>query len=103
MKRAAGINENAKICYICKETFWNKYVKDKEYRKVRDHYHYVGEYGGAGHNICNWKYSVTKKIHIAFHNGSNYDHHFIIKELAEGIKKNFLLSSSTWKRSCENW
>ena len=78
-------------------------MKDKEYRKVRDHYHYAGEYRGAAHTICNWKYSVTKKIPIAFHNGSNYDYNFIIKELAEDIKKNFLFSSSTWERSCENW
>ena len=29
--------ENAKICYICKEKFENKYLKDKKYRKIRDH------------------------------------------------------------------
>ena len=29
--------ENAKICYICKEKFENKYLKDKKYCKVRDH------------------------------------------------------------------
>ena len=28
-----------------------------------------------------------KKIAIAFHNGSNFDYHFIIKELAEEFKK----------------
>ena len=28
--------ENAKICYICKENFENKYLKDKKYHKVRD-------------------------------------------------------------------
>ena len=27
--------ENAKICYICREKFGNKYVKDKKYRKVK--------------------------------------------------------------------
>ena len=32
--------ENAKICYICKEKFENKYLKDKKYR--RDHCHYTG-------------------------------------------------------------
>ena len=26
--------ENAKICYICKEKFKDKYAKDKKYRKV---------------------------------------------------------------------
>ena len=29
--------ENLKSCYICKEKFENKYVKDKKYHKVRDH------------------------------------------------------------------
>ena len=81
--------ENAKICYICKEKFENKYVKDKKYCKVRDHCHYTGEYRGAAHSICNLKYSVPKKIPIVFHNGSNYDYHFIIKELAEEFKKQF--------------
>ena len=46
-----------------------KYLKDKEYRKVRDHCHYTGEYIGAAHSICNLKYSVTKKNPIVFHNG----------------------------------
>ena len=31
-------------------------------------------------SICNLKYSVPKEIYIVFHNGSNYDYHFIIKE-----------------------
>ena len=76
-------HENAKICYIRKEKFENKYVKYKKYRKVRDHCHYTGEYRGAAHSICNLKYRVPKKIPIVFHNGSTYDYHFIVKELAE--------------------
>ena len=72
--------ENLKICYICKEKFEDKYVKNKKYCKVRDHCHYTGEYRGAAHSICNLKYSLPKKIHIAFDNGSNYDYQFIIKE-----------------------
>ena len=39
--------------------------------------------GGSGNRICNLKYSVPKKVSIGFYNGSNYDYHFIIKELAE--------------------
>ena len=38
--------ENSKICYICKEKFENKYVKDKKYCKARDNCHYTGEYRG---------------------------------------------------------
>ena len=36
--------------------------------------------------ICNLKYSVTKDILVVFHNGSNYDYHFIIKELTKEIE-----------------
>ena len=82
--------ENAQICYICKEKFENKYLKDKKYREVRDHCHYTRKYRGATYNICNLKYSVPKNIPIVFHNGSTYDYHFIIKELAEEILKNCL-------------
>ena len=32
---------------------------------------------------------MPKKNSIVFHNGSNYDYHFIIKELAEEFKKQF--------------
>ena len=77
------------ICYICKEKFENKYLKDKKYYKVRYHCHYTGEYRRAVHGICNSKYSVPNKIPIVFHNGSNYDYHFIIKELVEEVKKQF--------------
>ena len=48
-----------------------------------------------------------KKIPIVFQNGSNYDYHFIIKELAEEFKKQFTcLGESTEKhskRSYKNW
>ena len=33
--------EHGKICYICKEKFEIKYLKDKKHRKVTDHYHYT--------------------------------------------------------------
>ena len=64
-------------------------MKDKKYCKVTDHCHYTGEYRGAVQSICYLKYSVPKRIPIVFHNGSNYDYHFIIKELAEEFKTQF--------------
>ena len=39
--------------------------------------------------ICNLKYSVPKRISIVFHNESNYDYHFIIKEVTEEFEKQF--------------
>ena len=58
-------------------------------QKVRDHYHYTGKYGGAAHSICNLRYTIPKKIPAVFHNGSTYDYHFIIKQLAREFKSNF--------------
>ena len=58
-------------------------LNTKKYCKVRDHCHYTGEYRGAAHSLCDLKYSIPKQITIIFHNESNYDYCFIIKELAE--------------------
>ena len=90
--------ENAKIFYICKEEFENKYSEDKKCHKVRDHCHYTAKYRGAVHSIFNLKYSVPKKIPIVFQNGFNYDFHFIMKELAEEFKKTiYLFRRKHWK------
>ena len=36
-------------------------------------------------NIVHLKYTVTKEICIVFHNGSNYDYRFIMKDLADNL------------------
>ena len=72
-------------------------MKDKECRKVRDHCHYTGEYRGAVHSIRKLRYSVPKKIPIVFHNGSNYDYHFIKKELTEEFEKQFTNRKRSYK------
>ena len=57
---------------------------------------------------------MPKKISIVFHNGSNYDYHFIIKEsaeeffkkfacLGENNKKVYNIYSSNRKRNYKNW
>ena len=91
--------ENAEICYICKEKFENKYLKDKKYRKVRDHCHYTGEDRGGAHSICNLKYNAPKKIPIVFHNESNYGYYFNTKELAEELKKLSLVQEKILKNT----
>ena len=58
-------------------------------QKVRDHCHYTGKYRGAAHSICNLCYKISKEIPVAFHNGSAYDYHFIIKQLAREFKGYF--------------
>ena len=64
-------------------------MKDKKYRKVKDHCHYTGEYRGTVHSICNSKYSVSKKNYIVFQNGSSDNYYFIIKELEEQFRMQF--------------
>ena len=84
--------QNTKICYICKEKFQGKYVKDKNHCKARDHCNYAVEYRGAAHNIYNLKYRVPKDIPIVIHNGSYHDYYFIIKELEEEFQGKFNFS-----------
>ena len=76
------------VCYICKKRFSTD-DSNKKYHKVRDHCHYTGKYRGAAHDICNLRYKIPKEIPVVFHNGSTYDYHFIIKELAEEFEGEF--------------
>ena len=80
--------KNQKVCYICKKGFSTD-DDNKKYHKVRDHCHYTGKYRGAAHSICNLRYKTSKEIPIVFHNGSTYDYHFIIKELAKEFEGQF--------------
>ena len=84
--------EKQKVCHICKEYFCTDENNEQEfklYHKVRDHCHYTGKFRGAAHSICNLTYKVPEEIPIVFHNGSTYDYHFIIKQLAEDFKGQF--------------
>ena len=80
--------KDAKACYISGERIL-KFTKDKNYRNVRDHCHYTGKYKGVAYSICKLKFRVFLEIPAVFHNGSNYDDHFIIKELAKEFDGQF--------------
>ena len=54
-----------------------------------DHSHFTGKYRSAAHSICNLRFNVPNEIAVVFHNGLNYDYHFIIKELANEFKGQF--------------
>ena len=83
------------IGYTCKKEFDKSdtagpsSLERKKNYKERDHCHYTGKYRGAAHDICNLRYKVPKEIPAVFHNGSSYDHHFIIKELVKEFEGNF--------------
>ena len=55
--------------YSIFEKFEDKFAKVKKYRKIRNHYHYTGQYRGAAHSICNLRYSIPKEITIISHIG----------------------------------
>ena len=75
-----------KFVIYAKKNLVNTKKKDK---KVRGHCHYTGQYQGAAHSICNLRYQIPNEIPIVFHNGSVYDYHFIIRQLAEEFEGNF--------------
>ena len=99
------INYNdQKVCYISKKEFDTintaepSSLERKKNYKARDHCHYTRKYRGAAHNVCNLRYKVPKEIPVVFHNGSIYDYHFIVKELAKEFDGNFsCLSANTEK------
>ena len=66
-----------------------KKKKIKIYQKFRYHFHYTEKFTGAAHSIFNLNYKVPKIIPVKIHNGSTYDYHFIIKELAEEFNGQF--------------
>ena len=66
-----------------------KFCYDENNKKVRDHCHCTGKFRGAAHSECNLRYKVPEEISVVFHNGSTYDCHFIIKQLAEEFEGEF--------------
>ena len=81
-------HDDSKKCFICNKKFItdkkNKYYK--KLMKVKDHDHYTGKYRSEAHSICNLRYKTQKDILFVIHNGSNYDFHLIITELAEEFR-----------------
>ena len=63
--------------------------KKNNYIKVKYYCHYTGKYRGAAHKTCNLHYNTPSEIPAVFHNGTNYDYHFIIKGLAEEFDEDF--------------
>ena len=76
---------NFNKCFICQKKF-NTIKKSKFYtnfKKVKYHNYYTGIHEGAVHALRRLKHSTRRDIPVVIHNGSKYDFHLIIKELAE--------------------
>ena len=57
--------------------------------KVGGHCHFTGKYIGAAYSIPLLKYIAAKEFSAVFHNGSNYEYRFIVKELVEEFEGQF--------------
>ena len=75
------------VIFVEKEP--KKNAKDINYQKVRGHCQSTQKYTGAVQSICNLKFKVANEIPVVFHNSSNYDYHFIIKELTNEFEEQF--------------
>ena len=84
-----------KILEICKnyftfnKKFEYKYTNAKKYCRFRDHCYFTCKFRASAHSIYILEYRIPKEITVIFHNGSNYDYYFIMKELAKEIKGQF--------------
>ena len=79
-------HRDQKVCYKCKRAFNSD---DDKYYKIKDHCYYRGIDLGVAHVLCSKKCKIPKEMPFVFHNGSTYDYHFIIKELATEFKHKF--------------
>ena len=63
-KKEQKFHQDTRNCYICGERILKKLAENKSYRRIRDHIHYTGKYGGAAHNICNLKFNVPNEVPV---------------------------------------
>ena len=83
------LHDSQKVCFLCEKEFCTDKTNKEEYKlrcKVRYHCHFTGKDRGTAHSICNMCYKVSKVIPVVFHNGSAYDNHFAIRQLAKDFK-----------------
>ena len=85
-KKELKLRQDTKICYICGKRILKKLSKSINSWNVKHHCHYTGKYRGATHSICNLEFNVPNGIPVIFYNCSNYDYHFVVKDLANKLE-----------------
>lgn len=92
---------NQTICDIYKKEYEDD-NDNENYRKVQDHFHYIGKYRGARNSIYNLRYKTTNKTPAVIHNRPNYGCHFIIRAL-EKYSEVYKLFSIKKKKRKQKW
>lgn len=89
---------HAKHCWVCQKEFNDKDII------CRDHDHFTGKYRGPAHQSCNLNLNREGwKCPVLFHNGKNYDYHYIIKALNDEVEKFDAIAINTEKFMCINF
>ena len=88
-KKELKSRQDGTVCYSCRKTFIEKFAKDKNHRKVRGHFHYTVKYKRTAHSLSNLRFNVPNGNSVVFHNGSNCDYQFTIKEIANEFEGQF--------------
>ena len=85
LKKDPRLHYDVTACHICRK----KLAKDKNCLKVRDHCHYTGKYRNTTYDIYHLIFNIPNEFLQFFCKGSDYDYHFIVKRLANGLKGQF--------------
>jgi len=78
-------------CNLCKTEFTSRNIK------VADHHHLSGRFRQSICNTCNLKLQMPKFVPCFFHNLSNYDAHFIVRQLGLDSKEITVIPNSEEK------
>ena len=88
MKKMNHITSKQKFCYVCKIEFSTDNSDKKITIKSEITVVTLEKDRGTAY-VCNPRFKTPIQIPAVFHNGSNSDYHFIMKELVEEFKGQF--------------
>ena len=75
------------VCYIWKKKKIVLMMKIKSIKKSEIIVIMLGNIENiAAHNICNLRYKIPTEIPVVFHNGTTYNHKFIINDLTKEVE-----------------
>ena len=80
MKKKSRIKTRKFVIYVKKNLVLIKNIKKSEIIVI------IQKNIIISYNICNLRYKIPKEIPVVFHNGSTYNYHFIIEQLAKEFK-----------------